>query len=193
MCRLVCTLAGSNTILYFFPCRYNRFFEEFLSKLTNDLIGWEILLNVLLTEVDSEDDHLYIGEINEEILQWIIRHNKLTCSLWKTQRDLICEVSTRDDQFYNLYKQHVLSWARRMEPVYGLTEEGDLYRWCFQGKETEYSCLCYKNLVEHVLGLIKQDENKRWNTENLVTELSKQSHFSIWKDILKSVKERLKY
>ena len=43
--------------------------------------------------------------------------------------ELICEVCARDDQFYKLYQQHVITWAQGMEPVYGLTEHGDLYHW----------------------------------------------------------------
>ena len=55
--------------------------------------------------------------------------NLFNSSLWKIDNNLICDVCARDDQFYNLYKEHVLTWARSMEPVYGLTEEGNLYQW----------------------------------------------------------------
>lgn len=57
------------------------------------------------------------------------KHLYFSSSLWKVDTELLCEVCARDDQFFRFYKKSVLQWATEMEPVYGLTTEGDLYKW----------------------------------------------------------------
>ena len=50
-------------------------------------------------------------------------------SLWKVDNGLLCGVCSRDDQFYHFYQQLLIRWAESMEPVYGMTDRGDLYKW----------------------------------------------------------------
>jgi hypothetical protein len=34
-----------------------------------------------------------------------------------------------DRSFFDIYVEHLLRWAEDMEPVYGLFETGDIYKW----------------------------------------------------------------
>ena len=52
-------------------------------------------------------------------------------------------------------------------------------------------CLCFNSLVRHVCCLFEHWRKKKDHFENSVRELSKQSHFNVWKDVLRSVKERI--
>lgn len=185
--------------------RYCSFFKEFLGKLTTESVGWEVVIYMLLSDIETEDDHWQIEEVKGDTLKFVMKQAAITSSLWKVDNGLLCGVCSRDDQFYHFYQQLLIRWAESMEPVYGMTDRGDLYKWCFEGKETEEKCsyigsddrsvrqcLCFNCLVRHVSGLLRNGVNKKWNFENSIRELSKQSRFNIWTDVLKSAKERLR-
>ncbi|XP_053399397.1 uncharacterized protein LOC123557155 [Mercenaria mercenaria] len=169
--------------------RYDKFLKRVLNELQKYRNGWTVIMYMFLTDVTNEEDYDVITGIKTNMLHVVSSMARdFDCGIWRCDCLLICKLSTIDDSFCDMYVDHLLSWAVDMVPVYGLFNSGDIYRW--RHKEEQLNIrYSYTELQTHLIHIFHSFRTLKMKVEQTFNELSKQTFFNVYKDLLKDCDE----
>ncbi|KAL3878628.1 hypothetical protein ACJMK2_030962 [Sinanodonta woodiana] len=180
--------------------RFDKYLKDMLQRICKGQHGWNIILKFLMFGIPLEMSESQMLHIEKGVLQFLCDSSN-DRRLWESDAHLLAQVSARYLQIGRSYLNHLTSWSRTLETVYGKTELGTFYEWRYtengstltvedQGKDSsgrENHSKSFESLQKrlHILA------HSSVKTEDLVlenlTNLSQSSYFNIWKDLLKKL------
>ncbi|KAK3606351.1 hypothetical protein CHS0354_041987 [Potamilus streckersoni] len=180
--------------------RFDKYLKDMLQRICKGQHGWNIILKFLMLSIPLEMSEAQMLHIEKGLLQFLCDSSN-DSRLWESDAYILAQLSSRYPQIGRSYLNHLISWSRTLETVYGKTELGTFYEWRYtgnssmltaedQGKDSSGRGNHSKSFeaLKKRLYILAQASVK---TEELVletlTDLSQSSYFNIWRDLLKKL------
>ncbi|KAL5011626.1 hypothetical protein ScPMuIL_010177 [Solemya velum] len=163
--------------------RFTAYLVRILDQCVQDEDGMELVLRMLCLETETEETTH--GAVHRYILDWLLDAGK-DDRLWRVQTDVLVDTAVRHFVFFQHYVRHLTDWANGMQPVYMKTDIGQPYTWRFKDNEPDTD-RSYSKLVLRFQELFAADSNTRDALTRLFADLTRDSHFSIWTDLSRTV------
>ncbi|KAL4230679.1 hypothetical protein ACF0H5_011055 [Mactra antiquata] len=167
--------------------RYERFLEKVFHELLKMDSTWELITRILLVFTDDNRYTVSADKLLRKLL--VLMYSSIidiNCRFWTIDRDLLCRLCSYDDELLDMLIQLLWRSADGMEPVYGLDDDGTLYKWRPVNNKVYFT---YDNIVDILKGLVPIHPRILHNIQTTLRQKSESSYVNVYKDIIKTLSD----